>query len=58
MGAELSLITAEFDRLHAAARHERQAYQHEHDELLAERKKLLQAHYAGAIPLDLLGEEE
>jgi len=52
------LITAEFDRLHATARHERQAYQHERDELLAERKKLLQAHYAGVIPLDLLGEEQ
>ncbi|SNU02568.1 Site-specific DNA recombinase [Ruaniaceae bacterium KH17] len=52
------LITAEFDRLHATARHERQAYQHERDELLAERKKLLQAHYAGAIPLDLLSEEQ
>lgn len=52
------LITAEFDRLHATARHERQAYQHERDELLAERKKLLQAHYAGAIPLDLLGDEQ
>ncbi len=52
------LITVEFDRLHATARHERQAYQHERDELLGERKKLLQAHYAGAIPLDLLGEEQ
>ena len=52
------LITAEFDRLHATARHERQAYQHERDELLAERKKLLQAHSAGAIPLDLLSEEQ
>ena len=52
------LIIAEFDRLHATARHERQAYQRERDELLSERKKLLQAHYAGAIPLDLLGEEQ
>ncbi len=52
------LIIAEFDRLHATARHERQAYQRERDELLNERKKLLQAHYAGAIPLDLLGEEQ
>ncbi|MGI6878028.1 hypothetical protein [Microbacterium sp. gxy059] len=34
------------------------AYQRERDELLSERKKLLQAHYAGAIPLDLLGEEQ
>ena len=49
---------AEFDRLHATARHERQAYQQERDELLSERKKLIQAHYAGTIPLDLLGEEQ
>ena len=52
------LMTGEFDRLHATARHERQGYQHERDGLLGERKKLLQAHYAGAIPLDLLGEEQ
>lgn len=52
------LITAEFDRLHATARHERQGYQQERDGLLGERKKLLEAHYAGAIPLDLLGEEQ
>lgn len=49
------LIIAGFDRLHATARHERQADQRERDELLGDRKKLLQAHYAGAIPLDLLG---
>ena len=58
MTALRELITAEFDRLHATARHERQGYQHERDGLLGERKKLLQAHYAGAIPLDLLGEEQ
>ena len=51
------LMTGEFDRLHATARHERQGYQHERDGLLGERKKLLQAHYAGAIPLDLLKRE-
>ncbi len=52
------LITAEFDRLHAIARTERHAYQSEHAALRDERKKLLQAHYAGVIPLDLLGEEQ
>ena len=39
-------------------RHERQAYQSERDALRDERKKLLQAHYAGVVPLDLLGEEQ
>ncbi|MFV0526072.1 MAG: zinc ribbon domain-containing protein, partial [Acidimicrobiales bacterium] len=51
------LVTSEFDRLHATARHERHAYTAERDGLRDERKKLLQAHYAGMIPLDLLGEE-
>ncbi len=52
------LITAELDRLHEVGRHERQAYQSERDALRDERKKLLQAHYAGVVPLDLLGEEQ
>lgn len=52
------LVTGEFDRLHATARHERHAYTAERDGLRDERKKLLQAHYAGMIPLDLLGEEQ
>ena len=52
------LVTGEFDRLHATARHERHAYTAERDSLRDERKKLLQAHYAGMIPLDLLGEEQ
>lgn len=58
ISAVRELITAEFDRLHASARHERQAHLRERDELLAERKKLLRAHYARVIPLDLLGEEQ
>ena len=52
------LVTGEFDRLHATARRERHAYTAERDALRDERKKLLQAHYAGMIPLDLLGEEQ
>ncbi|WP_139827668.1 hypothetical protein [Nesterenkonia sp. PF2B19] len=51
------LITAEFDRLSATNRQERQAYQRERDGLVDERTKLLQAHYAGAVPLDLLKAE-
>lgn len=52
------LITAEFGRLHATARQERHAYTAERDALRAERTKLLQAHYAGAVPLDLLASEQ
>ncbi len=52
------LITAEFDRLHATARQERHAYTDERDTLRDERAKLLQAHYAGAVPLDLLATEQ
>lgn len=50
--------TAEFDRLHATARQERNAYTAERDALRDERTKLLQAHYAGAVPLDLLASEQ
>ena len=52
------LITAEFDRLHATARQERHAYTAERDTLRDERAKLMQAHYAGAVPLDLLATEQ
>ncbi|MBD4382612.1 recombinase family protein, partial [Xanthomonas citri pv. citri] len=50
--------TGEFDRLHAVAKQERQAYKIERDALRDERTKLMQAHYAGAVPLDLLGSEQ
>ncbi|MBD4676237.1 recombinase family protein, partial [Xanthomonas citri pv. citri] len=52
------LVTGEFDRLHAVAKQERQAYKIERDALRDERTKLMQAHYAGAVPLDLLGSEQ
>lgn len=52
------LIIAEFDRLSTTSKQERQAYQRERDDLLDERTKLLQAHYAGAVPLDLLKTEQ
>lgn len=52
------LITAEFDRLHAVAKQEAHAYKAERDALRDERHKLLQAHYAGAVPLDLLASEQ
>ncbi len=52
------LIGNHFDHLHDIARRERQAYQAEHDDLAQERTKLLQAHYAGAVPIDLLKTEQ
>ncbi len=52
------LITAEFDRLHATPSRERNAYAAERDVLRDERTKLLQAHYASAVPLDLLASEQ
>ena len=53
-----TLITDEFDRLHAAAIQERHAHTIERDALRNERGKLLQAHYAGAVPVDLLKTEQ
>ncbi|GAA1491016.1 recombinase family protein [Brachybacterium sacelli] len=52
------LITSEFDRLFATAKTERKAQIAERDRLYDERTKLLQAHYAGAVPLDLLKTEQ
>src|SRR5699024_3158405 len=48
------LITSEFDQLFTTAKSERKAQIAERDRLYDERTKLLQAHYAGAVPLDLL----
>ncbi|MDN6655643.1 MAG: hypothetical protein L0L01_08830, partial [Bifidobacterium crudilactis] len=52
------LVVSEFDQLHNIARRERHAYEAERSDLLDERGKLLQAHYAGAIPIDLLKSEQ
>lgn len=52
-----SLITAQFSQLHATVKQARNAHVLERDDLQAERSKLLQAHYAGAVPLDLLKSE-
>ena len=51
-------ITEEFSILTAQARFEREDLIKQRGELLTQREKLLQAHYAGAIPLDLLKEEQ
>ncbi len=52
------LIGNYLDQVHDIARNERDAYQAEHDDLAQERSKLLQAHYAGAVPIDLLRTEQ
>src|SRR5690625_1932193 len=52
------LIPSEFDRLFATAKTERKAQVAERDRLYDERTKLLKAHYAGAVPLDLLKTEQ
>ena len=51
-------ISNQFDQLHDIARRERHAYQAEHNDLDQERTSLLQAHYAGAVPIDLLKTEQ
>ncbi|GAA1813660.1 hypothetical protein GCM10009713_23810 [Brevibacterium celere] len=58
LGPLRTLIHAEFDRLYATAKTERKAQIAERDRLQDERTKLLQAHYAGAVPLDLLKSEQ
>jgi site-specific DNA recombinase len=52
------LITRQFDQVQASSKRERQAHEIERDALRDERTKLSQAHYAGAVPLDLLASEQ
>ena len=52
------LVTSEFDRLQATTKQQQEAYTREREDLIAERTKLLQAHYAGAVPLELLKTEQ
>ncbi|MCH4161081.1 MAG: recombinase family protein, partial [Bifidobacterium sp.] len=52
------LITAEFDRLHETSKRERGTYLAERDDLNDRRTKLLHAHLEGAVPLDLMKEEQ
>jgi site-specific DNA recombinase len=51
-------LRAEFERSHEELRAERARQQQRHGQLLAERQKLLQAFYAGALPVDLLKAEQ
>ncbi|MCL2464088.1 MAG: recombinase family protein, partial [Micrococcales bacterium] len=52
------LLTDEFDKLYAQAKTDKGKTERDRAALMAERKQLLQAHYAGAVPLDLLKEEQ
>ena len=52
------LIVAEFDRLHETSRRDRGTYLAERNDLNDRRKKLLDAHLDGAVPVDLLKEEQ
>ena len=53
-----AMLTAEFDTLHAEALTERKELSAQREDVLNRRRASLQAHYAGAIPLDLLKEEQ
>ena len=52
------LVLAEFDELQAETTRESKQMKELRAELTAQRQKLLEAHYAGAIPLDLLKSEQ
>ena len=52
------LVLEDFDSLQAAAAGERHQMEQQRIELNGKRQKLLDAHYAGAIPLDLLKTEQ
>ncbi len=52
------LIGAEFDRLHETSRRERGTYLVERQDLNDRRTKLLHAHLEGAVPLDLMKQEQ
>ncbi len=52
------LVLEDFDTLQKAAAGERQQMEQQRIELTAQRQKLLDAHYAGAVPLDLLKTEQ
>ena len=52
------MLVRQFDDLHAANKAERHTHAVERDRLRDERRSLLHAHHAGAVPLDLLKEEQ
>jgi len=56
--ALVAMLTRDLAELHQSSERDRQHLQREHDRLRAEQTSLLQAHYAGAVPLDLLKQEQ
>ena len=52
------MLVRQFDSLHTANKAERHTFAAERDKLRDERRSLLHAHHAGAVPLDLLKEEQ
>ena len=52
------LVLEDFDHLRDASAEERKQMEAQRIELAAQRQKLLDAHYAGAIPVDLLKSEQ
>ncbi len=52
------LIIAELDRLHESSRRDRGTYLAERNDLNDRRKNLLHAHLEGAVPVDLLKDEQ
>ncbi|RIJ67854.1 hypothetical protein D1871_22970 [Nakamurella silvestris] len=63
LGTELrdsieDLVNDDFDQLHASAETERRNLEAQQSKLANQRLKLLEAHYAGAIPIELLKTEQ
>jgi hypothetical protein len=56
--AMLGMLDEEFAALHASSETERHQLTVEKDRIQDQRRASLQAHYAGALPLDLLKEEQ
>ncbi|MGI8493621.1 MAG: recombinase family protein, partial [Acidimicrobiales bacterium] len=56
--AMLGMLDEEFAALHASSEAERHQLTVERDRIQDQRRASLQAHYAGALPLDLLKEEQ
>ena len=54
----LGMLDEEFAALHASSETERHQLTVERDRIQDQRRASLQAHYAGALPLDLLKEEQ
>jgi len=52
------LLTTEFNRLYTTEEQTREKHQGEKNKLLTKRKKLLEAHFADALPMDLLKDEQ